>query len=47
MKLNPFILVTAFVILVSKPFKFIYDKLFPIGYEDETGFHYGNQKGQG
>lgn len=29
---------------VSRPFKSILDKLFPLGYEDEKGFHYESQK---
>lgn len=47
MKLNPVMMVTALVILISKSFKFICYRLFPIGYEDEMGFHYGKQNGQG
>jgi len=44
MKLNPFMIVAALVTLVSKPFKFMYQRLFPIGYEDETGFHYKSER---
>jgi hypothetical protein len=32
--------------LVSKPVKSIYNRLFPIGYEDEKGFHYEAQRRQ-
>jgi hypothetical protein len=34
------------IILASKPFKSLYNRLFPIGYEDEEGFHYEGQKRQ-
>jgi len=44
MKANLSIIGAALVILVSKPLKFIYNRLFPIGYQDEMGFHYGKQK---
>jgi hypothetical protein len=46
MKFNRSMMVMAVVILVSKSFKSIYDRLFPIGYEDEEGFHYGGRKRQ-
>jgi hypothetical protein len=36
----------ALGILVSKPFKSIFNRLFPLGYEDEKGFHYERQDGQ-
>jgi hypothetical protein len=32
--------------LVSKPFKLLFNRLVPIGYEDEEGFHYATQNGQ-
>jgi hypothetical protein len=39
--------IRGLVIFVSKPFRslfhFMYERLFPLGYEDETGFHYGVQ----
>ena len=35
----------AFATLVSKTFKSIYNRLFPLGYEDEKGFHYDRQDG--
>ena len=44
MKSNPSMLVAALVVVLSKFFKSIYDKLFPVGHEDETGFHYGKPK---
>jgi hypothetical protein len=34
----------AFASLVSKSIKSVCDRVCPIGYEDETGFHYGEQK---
>lgn len=27
--------------LAARPFRAIFDKLAPVGYEDENGFHYG------
>ncbi len=32
--------------LISKSGKSVFNRLFPIGYEDETGFHHGEQPGQ-
>ncbi len=46
MKFNRPMMVMALAILASKPFKSIYNRLFPIGYEDEKGFHYERQDGQ-
>jgi hypothetical protein len=46
MKLKLFMLAAALAGLVSKPAKIIYKGLFPIGYEDEMGFHYGRPKRQ-
>ena len=46
-KFNPFIKVLALGPIVSRPFKSMYNKFFPIGYEDKTGFHYEKQKVEG
>lgn len=46
MKFNPTRKAIPLASLVSKPFKSIYNRLFPIGYEDEKGFHYERQDGQ-
>jgi hypothetical protein len=43
-KLNPSTKAAAIGTLVSKPLKSIYNKLFPIGYEDKKGFHYEKRK---
>jgi hypothetical protein len=43
MNINPSIPVAALGTLGSKPSHSIYNWLFPIGYEDETGFHYGQE----
>jgi hypothetical protein len=43
MKDNPPSMAALFAIFASKPLKSIYNKLVPIGYEDERGFHYGQQ----
>jgi hypothetical protein len=43
-KLNPAGIVAAFASLVSKSIKSVCDRVCPIGYEDQTGFHYGEQK---
>jgi hypothetical protein len=29
---------------VFRPLKSMYNKLFPLGYEDDKGFHYDSQK---
>jgi len=31
--------------LISKSGKSVFNRLFPVGYEDETGFHCGEQSG--
>jgi hypothetical protein len=43
MKLNPLIMVKALVGVVTRALKSIYRKLVPIGYEDEKGFHHGEE----
>jgi hypothetical protein len=45
-KLTRAMKVMTFVSPVSKPFKSIFNRLFPLGYEDEKGFHYEEQKRQ-
>ncbi len=43
MKPIPSGLGVVFGILITKPLKSIYDRLIPLGYEDEQGFHYGEK----
>jgi hypothetical protein len=45
-KLTRSLKVMAFAKPVSKPFKSLFNRLFPLGYEDEKGFHYEEQKRQ-
>jgi hypothetical protein len=45
-KLTRSLKIMASTSFVARPFKSIYDKLFPVGYEDEKGFHYESQKRQ-
>lgn len=45
-KLTRTLKVMAHVNPVYKPFKSIFNRLFPVGYEDESGFHYEGQKRQ-
>jgi hypothetical protein len=45
-KFNPTRKAMSLASLVSKPVKSIYNRLFPIGYEDEKGFHYEAQRRQ-
>ena len=43
-KFNPTNKVRALSTLFSKPFKSMYERFFPIGYEDKKGFHYEPRK---
>jgi hypothetical protein len=42
-KLKPLLMVKALVVLVSMALKSFYAKSAPIGYEDEKGFHHGEE----
>jgi hypothetical protein len=41
MNLSPSSMASGLASLISKPFQFVYNRIAPVGYEDETGFHYG------
>ena len=40
-KFNLSTMVAFLATLVTKPLQSIFDRLVPVGHEDETGFHYG------
>jgi hypothetical protein len=45
-KLNPTRKARLLASFASKFFKSMFNRLFPIGYEDDQGFHFGRQNGQ-